>query len=203
MYSLNILKRFSQMKILRNIPLIMCVNSNLLCDNAYMIFIISVKINFVLLNVLTASLFWNFVLKLNFLNFYFQANPIECEFCKLLITEVNKFITTNGSADKINETLLNICEQIPAAFQPLVINLISIFYHSLCLCKFIRNHNMAWHYWENFTTQFWIKHDATKLITKTSWKRKQDKHFWSAMSHPLSKELVTLFSDSLLMNFEP
>lgn len=43
-----------------------------------------------------------------------EANPLECEICKLLINELDKYLVTNATKDKIEEAVTKFCDSLPA-----------------------------------------------------------------------------------------
>ncbi|XP_078318878.1 uncharacterized protein LOC111118976 isoform X2 [Crassostrea virginica] len=43
-----------------------------------------------------------------------EANPLECEICKLLINELDKFLVNNETKEKIEEAVDKFCDSLPA-----------------------------------------------------------------------------------------
>ncbi|XP_048763625.2 uncharacterized protein LOC125671775 isoform X4 [Ostrea edulis] len=48
------------------------------------------------------------------LNRKIEANPLECEICKLLINELDKYLITNATTEKIEEAVTKFCDSLPA-----------------------------------------------------------------------------------------
>lgn len=49
-----------------------------------------------------------------------EANPLECEICKLLINELDKYLVTNATKDKIEEAVTKFCDSLPAEIKAFV-----------------------------------------------------------------------------------
>ncbi|OWF36411.1 uncharacterized protein LOC110441718 isoform X2 [Mizuhopecten yessoensis] len=74
-----------------------------------------------------------------------QANPLECELCKILVIELNKVIVTNQTDEVINATVYNLCSDAPGAltnfcftYAPQVVKLLENGFDSSIVCKLIR-----------------------------------------------------------------
>lgn len=52
--------------------------------------------------------------------FVLEANPLECEICKLLINELDKYLVTNATKDKIEEAVTKFCDSLPAEIKAFV-----------------------------------------------------------------------------------
>ncbi|XP_062615801.1 uncharacterized protein LOC134277489 [Saccostrea cucullata] len=42
-----------------------------------------------------------------------EANPLECEICKLLINELDKYLITNDTKEKVEEAVMKFCDSLP------------------------------------------------------------------------------------------
>ncbi|XP_069123595.1 uncharacterized protein [Argopecten irradians] len=74
-----------------------------------------------------------------------QANPLECELCKVLVTELNKVILNNKSDEAINATVYQICAEAPGAlsgicmnYAPQVVSLLEKGFDASAVCKLVR-----------------------------------------------------------------
>ena len=52
--------------------------------------------------------------------FFFQASPLECEICKLLVTELDNLLKENRSQEVVIETVHKLCNALPDAFKKFV-----------------------------------------------------------------------------------
>ena len=50
----------------------------------------------------------------------FQANPLECNLCKILVKELDKLVETNETKIKINETVFKVCSDAPGQLKNFV-----------------------------------------------------------------------------------
>lgn len=67
---------------------------------------------------------WTAYLWLNFDWFRLQASPLECEICKLLVTELDNLLKENKSQEIVIETVNKLCSALPEAFKKFVSTLI-------------------------------------------------------------------------------
>jgi hypothetical protein len=62
---------------------------------------------------------------------------LECEICKLLINELDKFLITNATTEKIEEAVTKFCDSLPAEIKAFV----SIFIMATIIQKLSINFN--------------------------------------------------------------
>ncbi|XP_033733732.1 uncharacterized protein LOC117322890 isoform X2 [Pecten maximus] len=74
-----------------------------------------------------------------------EANPLECELCKVLVYELNKVLITNQTDEDINATVYKICDEAPDAlhgicftYAPQIVNLLENGFDSAIICKLVR-----------------------------------------------------------------